>query len=226
MVEEAFRRARRPDQKRRRRGAILDAAAQMLDQGGVDGVSLNRIAGRVGLAKSNLYRYYESREQILLELLLEDLQGFSDEIARRIAPLVGHNSPAAVAEVVATSLVSRPRLCELNSALVSSVERALSDGAKVDLGARMDAAVAAVDTNLRAALPAVPDRRSGSLVRAVLALAAGLWPMTRWPLNSRQASGDQPTPSFRDELERSVRALLYGLLVEGWRESGRRVTPP
>lgn len=52
-----------------RRRAILDAAATMLAEMPVAAVSLNELSRRVGLAKSNVLRYFDSREAVLLELL-------------------------------------------------------------------------------------------------------------------------------------------------------------
>src|ERR1700691_2284463 len=64
-----FQRARSEEQREVRRRAILDAAAAMLAEMPVAQVTLNELSRRVGLAKSNVLRYFESREAVLLELL-------------------------------------------------------------------------------------------------------------------------------------------------------------
>ncbi|MGW6706432.1 TetR/AcrR family transcriptional regulator, partial [Streptomyces sp. NPDC054956] len=64
-----FQRARSEEQRAARRRAILDAAAAMLTEMPVAQVTLNELSRRAGLAKSNVLRYFESREEILLELL-------------------------------------------------------------------------------------------------------------------------------------------------------------
>ena len=64
-----FQRARSEEQREVRRRAILDAAAAMLAEMPVAEVTLNELSRRVGLAKSNVLRYFESREAVLLELL-------------------------------------------------------------------------------------------------------------------------------------------------------------
>jgi AcrR family transcriptional regulator len=65
---ESFQRARRPEQKQRRREEILAAARELALLGGVRSVSLAGIAARAGIDKSALLRYFETREQIFLEL--------------------------------------------------------------------------------------------------------------------------------------------------------------
>src|SRR6201996_7533120 len=63
-----YQRARRPEQKLERRDAILGAARELALRDGVRAVSLADIAARVGIHKSALLRYFETREQIFLEL--------------------------------------------------------------------------------------------------------------------------------------------------------------
>ena len=67
-ASETFLRARRPEQKQQRREDILAAARELALIGGVRGVSLAGIAARAGIDKSALLRYFETREQIFLEL--------------------------------------------------------------------------------------------------------------------------------------------------------------
>ncbi len=64
-----FQRARSDEQRAIRRQTILDTAAAMLAEMPVAELSLNELSRRVGLAKSNVLRYFDSREAVLLELL-------------------------------------------------------------------------------------------------------------------------------------------------------------
>jgi AcrR family transcriptional regulator len=71
-MEASFQRARRPEQKSRRREDILAAAAQLAHDSGVARVSLGDIAAAVGLAKSNVLRYFGTREEIYLQLTMRE----------------------------------------------------------------------------------------------------------------------------------------------------------
>src|ERR1700754_5318237 len=64
-----FQRARSDEQRALRSQAILDTAAAMLREMPSADLSLNELSRRVGLAKSNVLRYFDSREAVLLELL-------------------------------------------------------------------------------------------------------------------------------------------------------------
>src|SRR3954451_9868785 len=80
-----FQRARSDEQRAARSQAILDAAAAMLDEMPVADVTLNELSRRVGLAKSNVLRYFESREAVLLELLDRALREWLGEVADELA---------------------------------------------------------------------------------------------------------------------------------------------
>src|SRR6201992_3416764 len=69
-----YQRARRPEQKLERRDPILAAARELALRDGVRAVSLADIAARVGIHKSALLRYFETREQIFLELTAQSWQ--------------------------------------------------------------------------------------------------------------------------------------------------------
>jgi AcrR family transcriptional regulator len=135
MIESAgFQRARRPEQREIRRQAILDAAAAMLGEMSVTEISLRELSRRVGLAKSNVLRYFESREAVFLELLDVATREWLDELTVDLARL--RNGSGAVrpdsvpyervAETIAASLVPRSLLCELTSVLANVLERNVS----------------------------------------------------------------------------------------------------
>src|SRR5437899_12225588 len=75
-----FKRARSEEQRAQRRRAILDTAAAMLDEQPVAQISLNELSRRACLAKSNVLRYFESREAVLLELLDEKTCEWLDQL--------------------------------------------------------------------------------------------------------------------------------------------------
>ncbi|MFZ0118856.1 MAG: TetR family transcriptional regulator, partial [Pseudonocardiaceae bacterium] len=127
----SFKRAHSEEQRTERRRMILDTAAAMLTEMPVAQVSLNELSRRVGLAKSNVLRYFESREAVLLELL--------DAASREWLELLGDTLTAAVdtgaaasecgdqlAATLAASLAARPVLCDLISTQAAVLEHNVS----------------------------------------------------------------------------------------------------
>ncbi|CAL9343031.1 TetR family transcriptional regulator [Streptomyces sp. enrichment culture] len=126
-----FQRARSEEQRAIRRRAILDTAAAMLDEMPVAEVSLNELSRRVGLAKSNVLRYFESREAVLLELLDDFLGGWLEVLADELAEGVDEEAAPEVrarqlAEVISRSLADRTVLCDLFGAQGAVLERNVS----------------------------------------------------------------------------------------------------
>ncbi|MGW5866731.1 TetR family transcriptional regulator [Streptomyces sp. NPDC055239] len=126
-----FQRARSEEQREIRRRAILDTAAAMLDEMPVAEVSLNELSRRVGLAKSNVLRYFESREAVLLELLDVFLESWLAELAHDLtAGIETHAAPevraAQLAEILSRSLAGRVVLCDLFGAQGGVLEHNVS----------------------------------------------------------------------------------------------------
>lgn len=126
-----FQRARSDAQREIRRRAILETAAAMLDEMPVAEVSLNELSRRVGLAKSNVLRYFESREAVLLELLDSFLRDWLDELTEALT--AGIEAQAApdvragqLAEILSRSLAGRPVLCDLFGAQGGVLEHNVS----------------------------------------------------------------------------------------------------
>ena len=66
-----FQRARSSEAKQEREADILEAARALATRDGVRQVTLTDIAGAVGLHKSAMLRYFETREQVFLVLTAE-----------------------------------------------------------------------------------------------------------------------------------------------------------
>ena len=80
---EPGRRRRQPVQARSRETVerILDAAAVLIEEGGVDAVTTRAIAGHAGITAPSLYRFFADREQVLDALIEEHLGRLSAFLA-------------------------------------------------------------------------------------------------------------------------------------------------
>lgn len=217
MNETAFQRARRPEQKARRRADILAAAAELLDAQGIEAATLGAIASRAGVVKSALYRYFASREEILMEILLADIAGAVDEIGAALP--AGSASPARAAAAMTAAYAARPRLCLLTSRMASTLETNLSAEAVAGFKRRIMAEVGRAVTCLHAALPALPGGGGERAAMHLHLLVAGLWPFANpVPVVADVMSQPEFAPLRKDfaaTLEDGIRAHLLGLLAEG-----------
>jgi AcrR family transcriptional regulator len=120
-----FQRARSPEAKRRRETAILDAARTLGAAQGIRQITLTEIAAAVGMHKSALLRYFETREEIFLRLTAEGWHEWTGELAARIRDLPDPD-PAAVAGAFAATLAARGMFCDLLAQAPLNLERKVS----------------------------------------------------------------------------------------------------
>ena len=169
-------RARRPEHKQERREAILAAARRLLDTDGVEGATLSAIAREAGLSKANCYRYFESREAILLTVILDEARAWAREVDARLQALAGQSSVDAVVEVFVRTTVERPRLCMLFSSLWSVLERNVSIESVADFKRNfLEVSFAPVDS-VTTVLPTMSAEDVYSFTTFFFLFVAGSWP--------------------------------------------------
>lgn len=103
----------------------------MLTEMPVAEMSLNELSRRVGLAKSNVLRYFESREAVLLELLDRFLGSWLEELAGELQKGMDDHAPqearaGQLAEILSRSLSERAVLCDLFGAQGGVLEHNVS----------------------------------------------------------------------------------------------------
>ena len=171
-----FRRARSVAAKQQREQAILDAAAMLGAERGIRRVTLTDIAEVVGMHKSAMLRYFETREQIFLRLTATGWQDWSQALRAELATLADP-SPGAVAEAFATTLVARPMFCDLLAQAPLNLERNVSLETVRAFKLVTLAEVAAIGAALRERLPALDDRAAVDVIASATSLAGALWQM-------------------------------------------------
>jgi AcrR family transcriptional regulator len=183
MAGMGFQRARSEEQREARRRAILTAAAAMLAEMPVSALTLNELSRRVGLAKSNVLRYFESREDVLLELLDRSAREWVAVLAREIATGV---DPAAsvrvrtdrVAALFAASAAAHPELLDLFAAQGGVLEHNVSAAVVLRHKRAMYAALAAIAEVLTGAVPEVGEQ-AAAVCEIAVTLAGALYVQTR-----------------------------------------------
>jgi AcrR family transcriptional regulator len=216
MVCKPFQRARSAERKAQRRRALLEATAELVDEAGVGAVSLSAIARRVGLCKSNIYTYFESREHILLELLHDDWSAWTADTEVALVKLERPADAATVAQLLTRSFIARPRLCQLASVVTSVLEKNVSEDAIVEFKTRALSLGIRAAAMLHATLPALELELCAWLLKPTFALVAGLWPMAHPPPAAAKVM-ERPEfavhiTDFERELGRSLELLLRGAI--------------
>jgi AcrR family transcriptional regulator len=212
-----FLRARRPEQKQQRYAAILDAARELALRDGVGAVSLADIAAQVGMHKSALLKYFETREEIFLRLAETE---FGEWAAGALAALsfTSQPEPHEVAELLANSVADRPLLCQLLLYTPLTLERNVSLDAVRAFKLAIKGSMQGVLPALQRALPALDADACFELFMMAGLVAAGLWQAAHPSPHVVALHAEDPDavayPDFRASLVRFVRTYLAGLLAE------------
>ena len=231
MTAETYQRARRPEQKLERREAILGAARELALRDGVRAVSLADIAARVGIHKSALLRYFETREQIFLELTAEAWRDWTTALhagldaatpdagapASQAPASQARGSAALVADVFARSFGDRPLLCDLIAHTPLNLERNVSPEAvrryKVTSLAAVDEAAAITQR----VLPELTLAECGEFVAALASLAGAVWQIANPAAALAELYASDPALAracvdLTPRLHRTAEILLAGLI--------------
>jgi AcrR family transcriptional regulator len=218
-----FQRARSEEQRAVRARAILDTAAAMLREMPVAQVSLNELSRRVGLAKSNVLRYFESREAVLLELLDAAGREWLAQLGGLLAAAVDPGAAASersdqVAATLAASLAGRPVLCDLISAQAAVLERNVSPQVAAQY---KRAAIAGVGTLARLVLgylPELGERDAERFAAAAVMVTGAVWTYSQPAAAMLAAYEADPELAamrldFTTTLRQVLEVLLAGLLA-------------
>ncbi|WP_446039083.1 TetR family transcriptional regulator [Streptomyces sp. SID1121] len=217
-----FQRARSEEQRETRRQAILDTTAAMLDEMPVTAVALNELSRRVGLAKSNVLRYFESREAILLELLDQAWKQWNADLPEELNAAVDAGASAdrrgeQFVAVVTRTLAERWTLCDLLSAQAGVLEHNVSP----EVAARYKRAalsnVADLVALVRIHLREVGERAEQLCAQMIMA-AGALWTHARPSAAMLAAYEDDPALAvhrmdFAPSLRETLTILIAGTLA-------------
>jgi AcrR family transcriptional regulator len=214
-ISEQFQRARRPEQKEERRLHLLETAKVALHGGmEVSELGLNELARRAQMTKSNVYRYFENREALLLSLLEEESVLWQDELNTRLAA-TQHATAEQIAQAFAGASAAYPLMCRLFSILPSIIEHNVSRERLTEFKLNSVALTAGVADQLHRSAPALPFTAYVTFLRLAMALLIGLWPLS----NTAEALADvlslpelQPLRyDFETDFTAGLLLLLRGL---------------
>ncbi|GAA4562662.1 TetR/AcrR family transcriptional regulator [Planotetraspora kaengkrachanensis] len=211
----AFQRARRPEHRELRRQEILVAAEALLAEMPAEEISLRELGRRLGVSKTHVVRYFESREGVFLGLLdrlqVSWLEALADEWP---APPC---EPDLVMRAWADSLAARPILCRLWSLLPSVLERNVSaDTVRAYKLAELEHRARLVEL-LRDRVPALGADDAITLSKYAVVSLVGLWPFSDPTPTVVEATADPRLAGSRVDFAAMyadiLQAMLAGLLA-------------
>ena len=234
-----FERARTPEAKRARQQAILTAAARLATAEGVREVTASAVADEVGMHKSAMLRYFETREDIFLQLAADAWGEWSTAVRAELEALAARPAAAAgvvgtagrheqnddaayaAAAVLAHSLVSRPLFCDLLAHTPLNLERNVSFERVKAFKTRAIAVVAEIAATLCTVTPLRLDQ-ARSVVATTTSLAGAMWQMAAPGTNLRAFYESEPALAHaivdvEPQLTDILSALITGYMTRSTR---------
>jgi AcrR family transcriptional regulator len=207
-----FQRARTTEAKHLREAAILDAARRLGAERGIRQVTLTEIAEAVGMHKSAMLRYFETREEIFLRLTAEAWQEWSVALRAELGMLT-NPSPGAVAAVFAGTLAARGVFCDLLAQAPLNLERNVSVEAVRTFKLAVHNELDAIVVGIRSLLPTLSERDGVDLIAAATSLSGAFWQMaTPGPEIAALYRSDPRLSHALVDVEVRVRRLLTALI--------------
>src|SRR6201998_4743131 len=223
MAVPDFRRARSAAANQRRASAILDAARALGAERGIRQITLTDIGEAVGMHKSAMLRYFETREEIFLRLTADGWREWSTALRAELEEFAAPG-PTAVAEVFAGTLAARGLFCDLLAQAPLNLERHVSLDAvrafKLTTLTEVDAIVAV----LRRLFPGLTERDGIDVIAAATSLSGAFCQMATPGPEAAALSRSDPRLAHAivdvgPRVARLLEAMLKGMLATDLRRS-------
>jgi TetR/AcrR family transcriptional regulator len=215
MGEKDWIRARSDEQIKLRITQILDSAALLFRDLDYDQVTMQRIARQSGFTRSNIYRYFTSRDEIFLTLFIDDIRQWTEDIDEVITSSIPREQ---FISLWLSILMRHQRLVELLPLLTTSLEKNASREVYRKTKVAMNELIMKVSDIVKRALPALDSDGLGTFIQANQMLIAGSWPASRRSPDQEAVLEELEMPhlkiDFLNFMKKSLNALLKGLGVD------------
>lgn len=118
-----WQRATTNEKKELRKDAIYSAAMLLFQNNGYDKVSFNGIAAEAGFTKSNLYRYFNSKEEIFLTIFSDLFEAWVDDCKSKLTKLEQEVNVETFATTWLESMQNKEEYLDLATLMLTSLER-------------------------------------------------------------------------------------------------------
>ncbi|GEM47746.1 TetR family transcriptional regulator [Deinococcus cellulosilyticus] len=206
-----MRRARSDTQKENRRLQILDSALELWHTTPYTDITMQMVAKSSDLAKGTLYLYFQSKEELFLEILKTKLQDWFTELQVAFQPPF---TPQQMVQVLSDSLQNRDDMLRLLSMLSGVLEAGVTVEAGLNFKMWLNTELSKLGTLLEAALPV---HNGVQVLMHLYGTIMGLYQTSNIPQALQEALQTNPElqcllVDFHRELKVAALALVRGHL--------------
>lgn len=210
----SFQRARSDDQIKERIQEIIAAASSIYDDAGYEALNFNAIAEYTKFTRPSIYRYFKTKDEILLILLQEELKSYTATLIQSFK-INKIYSLKEITQIWTDNLERHERLLDLYAILFTTIENNVSREALAAFKKEIAAIQFPLFDIVCQLFPKADHDSIETFIYSQLTLAFGLYPMTKLSNHQKEAiqlSGvDYTPPDFRKTYMSSLYQLMYCL---------------
>ncbi len=174
----AFQRARSKDQIQDRIQEIVDAASSIYNLGGYEGLNFSTISEHTKFTRPNIYKYFKTKDEILLVILKEDMKLFVSSLLKSFR-LNKCYSLYEITEIWTAALIEHERFLDLFAILFTLIEKNVSVKALSEFKKEVLVTQELLIDLVAQLYPSADNGSIRDFITAQFTLAFGLYPMTK-----------------------------------------------
>ncbi len=210
-----WQRARSDEKKDERKAAICAAAVRLFEAKGYEKVTLNGIAVEAGFAKSNLYRYFSSREEIFLCIFSGLFSEWFAAWSKRLKHFRENEPVANFAKSWVASFAENPAFLDLTPLLFVSLERNSSYEQLVEFKRHSKNLLYPLSLEISRVYPELSNEQAFECLSLSFAATSNYWAASRQN-DALKKIYDQEEfaplrPNFESDLLSAVEITVHGL---------------
>jgi len=213
-----WQRATTYDKKHQRKEEIYSAALTLFRQKPYDDISFNGIASQAGFTKSNMYRYFSSKEEIFLNIFANLFQEWFDDINQRLQEFEQDVELEPFAQAWVDAYMAYPQFLDLIPLLFLSLENNSSYEQLLEFKHLSMKLLYQLATEIGRVYPSVQGENAFQFLTLSFAATANYWAAESKQNDAlikiyQQEPFIAMKPNFKHNLKISVEVIIRGLLA-------------
>lgn len=209
-----FQRARTDLQRKDRINEIISAASELYNRSGYEGINFSAISELTEFTRPTIYKYFSTKEEILLQLLSDDIGVWVDRLVSSFKlNRIYHTKE--ISAIWAQTLSTQKRMNELYSILFTVLEKNASKKAIINFKQSLFLNATPLNELLCQLFPFATQEQITSFVTIQFSLAVGYYPMCHLSDIQMEAmqsiNSDYVIPDFEKGYQKAIYQILLSL---------------
>ncbi len=210
-----WKRARTDENKNERKEAIYEAAFTLFKKNGYDKVSFNGIASQAGFTKSNMYRYFSSKEEIFLNVFSTLFKDWFEDCTKGLKGLKQNEAIEKFSKSWVDTLMAHPQFLDLTPLLFLALEKNSSFEQLLEFKRMSKDLLFRITVEISRVYPDIDAERAFKFLTLSYAATANYWAAnTQSEALLKIYQLDEFTelrPNFEKDLTTSIEIILKGI---------------